>query len=494
MGIQKHQRSSILRFIFLCVLFLLGTPSIANANGIVPVFYFFNSYTSIPSLILLVIIIIAETIVLKLSIKSVKFVKHLWFATLINIVSSFAGMLLVLLGSILLLDLYYGSIIITLGLPFLITLASEYPMISFLYREHLTDKSVWWLDFKINILSYVLFIVLYVPFLFGFAALVAKYMDGKTMKEWSHSEIIENEGGGLYIINDLHKGETYNCELRCYDLTTRQWEPVKKFKGSYLSWNNWDISDSYLAYQANRKTTELLNRIDDVNSMTLPLTCRRLQISPEQKYCALLEYCGDVRIRQKDSSWHRTLGTKCKLHIYDIGTGESGHEGEVCVFDEGLSWSADSKRLLLVLLEDTELVKSEPEVTHFDETYPKFIYMYDIQAGVLEKVCEGTSPEWSKDGSKIAFVRDEQVCVYDFISGQTKSLFSVKGFYGEYCLRCSPSGENLLVVIPSHPQMMYHQYFIGVINIENPELKYIIDKGSFRYGVEWVGERVKSEE
>ena len=73
-------------FSVLCLVFVI--PSNVYANAIVPALQFFNRFLFFPSLILLSIIIIIETIILKLCLKSINIGKHFLFAIIINITSS----------------------------------------------------------------------------------------------------------------------------------------------------------------------------------------------------------------------------------------------------------------------------------------------------------------------------------------------------------------------------------------------------------------------
>ena len=78
-------------FICAAIVIVFFVPSIAYANAIIPAMQFFNKSSFFPSLVLLAVIVVIETIILKLSIKNIPFKKHLGFATVVNIVSSIAG-------------------------------------------------------------------------------------------------------------------------------------------------------------------------------------------------------------------------------------------------------------------------------------------------------------------------------------------------------------------------------------------------------------------
>lgn len=464
--------------------------SAARADAIIPVLYLFGGYTFLPSLVLLIIIIIAETLILKLCIKSVGFLRHLAYASLINIISSFAGMVLLPANFWWpFADFYFSSIFVTLGLPFAITVLSEYPAIRFLYKKYVTGKSAWWLDFKINVVSYVLFIILYVPVLFGGIKILSDYLDNRTIKEWSHEEILQDRRGDIYIVSDLDRNDPFDYELKRYTISSKQWDSIKKFESKYFSRRSWDLSDSYFAYESSNpdNTVKIVGRNDFENVSDIPMNCpKTIKISPDEKSIAVLDCIGSVNLRKKNKTVYRKLGSKCKLIIYDINTGENVCDRQVCVFADGLDWSNDSKKLLLVSFENTELLNNDRKETFYEKPHAKIIYVYDIENNSFEKVCEGAGPVWSPDETKIAFVKDDQICVYDCRSEQIKMLCLFKSHYKIETIQWSPSGENLLVIMPTHNPMWNSDFFMGVINVENPELKYIVDVIRHDYGVKWV--------
>ena len=172
--LSNHFTPSIITFML-----TLSMPSFCYADGVSPLINFFSEETYKSATIVLVCIILLESFILWRSIKAISYVKHLLFSTIINIISSAAGSLLILASGK---DKFYFWDTTPLVLPlFFITLIVEFPSIKLLYKDAITWKRSIWIDLKINILSYLLVFAIQLSLLYGFLYF-ANYKDKQIEK------------------------------------------------------------------------------------------------------------------------------------------------------------------------------------------------------------------------------------------------------------------------------------------------------------------------
>ena len=143
----------------LAVSFLLTLPMQAKADAINPILNLFTPATFIPALILTVLIIIVEGLLLWRWTRPISLCLSLWRATIINLISSIAGSIVVWL--------FFQEQIMLWGLMdiyvsmFLLTLITEIPTLKYLYR----NKGLKWkrtikISFGLNLISYLLIFIL----------------------------------------------------------------------------------------------------------------------------------------------------------------------------------------------------------------------------------------------------------------------------------------------------------------------------------------------
>jgi len=310
--------------------------------------------------------------------------------------------------------------------------------------------------------------------------IMSDYLDGNRLKEWSHKDIIMEETGTVYTLNKDERSEKY--ELRSFQPTNQKWELLNQFETPYASNFSWDISQSLFAYGSKNESVKILKKDGFEKTADIASNCTRLQISPNQKDIAILEYSGRINIGKRNS-WHQVLGVKSKLLIFEITSGECLNTNKFYVFSSGLSWSPDSTKLLLVALDDRSLLgRNLGGEVFIEESHPEIIYLFDIESNSITKLCEGTGPAWSPDGRKFLFIKNGQILTYNFADAKIETLCPS---YGARNYKWSPSGQNVLGLIRTQNPMWINKFFLTVINIDNPERKFVLDVGSDYRGFDW---------
>lgn len=485
----------MLRFLLIvCILFLIVImPSTVFADAIVPVFQFFTPVLFVPSLILLVLIILVEAVLLKLLIKPIRFQTHLLYSTIINTVSSIAGSFLGFINySFVLSEFYWSSLFITLSLPFIVTFASEYPVILLLYKKTISAKKAVWINLKINVASYFVFIILVSPVFLTGVMKISEYKDNKRLLEWSHSEILQNESGKIYTLNKYKQRKQY--EFRNYDLMTKKWESLNQFKidgyGDFFPAMAWDVSRSFMAYPVDFNLVVIYKKDGFEEICKIPAKCDRLKISRSEQQIAILNSLGEIIVQKEGKDWYQTFGRNCKLEIFDIQSGQQVSKYDKFILADGLDWSVDSKRLLFVSIHDSNHLQPENERIQnswdknltLKEFYPKVIYVYDIDTNFAAELCEGENPQWNNNGTEILFMKDKEIFSYNIATREIKSICK-NGTKDRFTW--SASGQNVIGLIGTYNPMWTNKYFLTVINVRNPELKYIIDTGRDYNGFVW---------
>src|SRR5580698_6526141 len=166
------------------LIILLFAPSAAFADGVSPTLNFFHKDTWLTASIVTLVIILVEGGLLRWRIKQITFGSALWRSTIINVASSAVGSLLLLgLGR----DSYFIWDTMSLVVPlFLITVATEIPLLYFLFRQlPMTWGRACVLGFGINLASYAVVFVLEIGLFLGFIS-YSGHLDNKELTEWKN--------------------------------------------------------------------------------------------------------------------------------------------------------------------------------------------------------------------------------------------------------------------------------------------------------------------
>ncbi|MHC4962470.1 MAG: hypothetical protein ACYTGA_10155, partial [Planctomycetota bacterium] len=239
---------------------------------------------------------------------------------------------------------------VTLGVPLIITVLTEYPAIKLFYNPLLSLKKSLLVAIKINIISYAAFCFLMTPFYLTGIAKRSEHLDQKRLSEWNHIELLDDEYGCVYKINLVDK----NYILSRYDLSEKIWEEVYKVGKRECNIDIWDISNRYFVF-TDLKSSGEIHIADNGSFESVRLIenigeCKKIKISPSQESIAVLEDVGEVVVQKKKGGWFQTLGSRCRLLVFDIKTGQVICEYERPVLSSEISWSPDSKKILFETL------------------------------------------------------------------------------------------------------------------------------------------------
>ncbi|MCE5187538.1 MAG: hypothetical protein LLF76_15560 [Planctomycetaceae bacterium] len=473
------------KVVFLLLFFICAAS--ATANAIVPVFHFFNSFLVVPSLLLLLIVVLLEAVLLKLIIRRVRFLKHLWFALVINVISSVAGALLGLTHfSDTLWDIYWSSLPITLGVPFAVTVLTEYPAIRRLYKSLLSRKKAILAVLEINVISYVVFCFLITPFYLTGIMKRSRLLDQQRLDEWNHTDILDGESGGIYKV----VSRDHHDILNRYDLRSKTWQEVYRTDDRECDIDVWDISKRYFVFSDLQSGQVRVVRNGSFEIACTPVfsgRCVRLKISPCEQYIAILEDAGEVRVSKKRSGWFYMLGQRTRLSFYQTDTGERIAMYERPILKQTLSWSPDSQKILFETLENDSILFTQ-DINAADEIYlqddaPKVIGWYNLLDGQSAVLCKGERAYWNPHRQEILFKHDG---VLKFMNVETKEIASVPG-QAVADFKWSPGGKRIVGLIRTENPMWTNKYFLTVIDRADLSRRCVIDT-DMKYSFVWISD------
>jgi hypothetical protein len=468
------------------LLFFLCAAS-AMANAIVPVFHFFNSFLVIPSLLLLLIIVLLEAVLLKLLIRPVRFLKHLWFSLVINVISSVAGSLLGLMHfSDILLDIYWSSLPITLGVPFAITVLTEYPAIRRLYKSQISRKKAIIAVIEINVISYVIFCFLITPFYLTGIMERSRLLDQQRLDEWNHTDILDGESGGIYKVVSRDQHDILNR----YDLRSNTWQEVYRTDVRECDIDVWDISNKYFVFSDLKSGQVRVVRNGSFEIVCTPAVsgrCARLKIAPCERYIAILEDAGEVRVSKKRSGWFYLLGQRTRLSVYQADTGGRIAMYERPVLKQTLSWSPDSQKILFETLENdnvllTEDIHAKAEI-YLPQDAPKVIGWYDLPERRSVILCKGERANWNPRRQEILF---KHAGALKFMNVETSEITAFPG-QAVADFKWSPGGERIVGLIRTENPMWTNKYFLTVIDRHDLSRRCVIDT-DMNYSFVWISD------
>jgi len=368
---------------------------------------------------------------------------------------------------------------------FLITLIVEFPSIKLLYKDAITWRRSIWIDLKINIFSYLLVFVIQLSLLCGFLYF-ADYKDKQIVRKWTRSEILNQENGFIYSITQ--DDTTKNYYLKRYNVKENKWENLEK---RYIWPSTWSVSKNTLVAIV---STSIVDRDKHVTIFKLPEFSKvciipgqydDIKVDPSGKFVALLEHFGSV-VGQKDPESYYVFGEKAKLNIYSTSSCKKVFIYSQFILDDGIDWSPDSDKILFVTFRDKSLFVPEQNQMTGDTSYgqpdlhPKHIYMYDLKTNSINEISEGIQPGWSHNGEKILFMKKGKIFIYSVKARSAEILIEARANKYQW----SPSDKNIIATLPRY-QPFGSSELLTVINIQNPELRFIIEPDSL-YGFEWT--------
>ena len=487
------------RYLYLALLLL--APTAAFADGVSPILNFFHKDTWLPASIVTLVIILLESGILRWRIKSLRFTSILWRCCLFNVASSATGSVLLLLFS---LDSFFMWDTMSLVLPlFLITLATEIPLLHALFKAvPLSWQRASILGCGINIASYAAVFVVEIGLLFGWLS-YAGHLDKKELEQWNNPALLEHASGQVYATESAGSQHV----LRVCVPPSSQWTMLTNCPS--LDPNKWDVQGNTCAFVlwgtgdwTNRNL--IVCRLPGFQTiLTLPPSVfseaqfdnwqgvTDLSVSPDEKSVAILFRYTDA-VAPKDGSSYFDLGSKCKLIVIDITSGQEIARANRLASDSGLCWFSDSRRVLFPSFDDVSLYLTTKADVHgstsygigyaHDDRFKRGLYVFDIGTGSTTRFADGYDPSLAVKAGTI-LVRDRSGFLLLDCSANVQARIDV-GRVGFRSAVVSPTGDMLLAEIQRQVPF-YAGGRLVLFQKDKPDVRHVLDAG-FSYRVDWT--------
>jgi hypothetical protein len=490
-------------FVLAIFLLIFIFPNICHADAISPIINVFTPDTAIPASILTVLIILIEALLLWKWIKPVSFRLSLWRSAIINVASSAAGSVVVLVFFRDKLEWGMSGLIILMF--FILTLAIETPLLKILYRN-LGDSLSWVrtakISFGINLISY-LFVLIF-PFILLFAySIYGSIADSMHIKKWTDISLLNNESGYIYTLDHNDSGKNMKYVLEQYDVEKRTWKRIEPASGweKGIRSSAWDVRGNIIACIIEPEDwtspqLSILNTASYTPIFKINGNFKEIRISPDMKKLAAIEHVREA-IAPKDKESYFSIGSACKLRIYDINSGKLIYEAPRWALNEGLSWGKDSTTVFFTSFRDEHLFDNNrnnfPQTHSYGRGYAKEgqfpidIFVFDLATNPTKTISKGMDPRIVSSTGDITFVRergmyDREIWKFDFNTGKPSQLIGdVKSNYHAV----SPSGRKFLIQIPHH-HVFGEDSFLTVIDTDKASKRRFILRSSSHYDFRWV--------
>lgn len=448
------------RGIYAAFVLLWLFPSVALANGISPILNLFHPDRSGAASIVTVVIILVESVLLRWRIPQTRYAVALWRSGLLNLASSIAGSILLLALSR---DFYFMGDSMGLVLPlFLITLAIEIPLLHYLYRrEFLSWARAGWLIAGVNFLSYGVVFVLEIGLLLG-GFVVADKLDQRELANWKEPELLKQVTGRIYATEKSQEGHRLRMFMpergdwlslaNCPSLDPFKWD-VQKNLCAYISWPPVSRRLVICTLPDFSKLHEITPTTFEEKPVESWQDVADLAIAPDGTKLAILFQVGDA-VAPKDSASHFSLGSKCRLIVLDIETGQELARSPRWATAPGLCWLPDSKTVLFTSFDDELLYlnrKSDVQGSvgygvglARDSRFQQGFYTFDLATGQVRRFsdCHSSWVDATNDGVLVGY--ESGVRFLD-LAGAEQTRISLPRLAGGAML--SPDGHLLLAQI-----------------------------------------------
>jgi len=441
--------------------------------------------------------IFIEAVFLKLFIKEIKWLKHLLFSTIINLISSVPGVWVTistmhLCGPVLPL--------IFLGLIFQLIL------IPLIYRKYVNWFKGLGVGIVVNIFSYIGVMIISAVISMIISNCYYQIEKHKDYKGKDSDIVLRDEIGTIYAAKTDGK---FNHSLKSYNIGQAKWSTENTSNADFPLFYNrgWDISDKYLAYPTGSEF--LIYPRKDYRRVisSISVEADELQFSPNGKYIAALRedekisykrdmtnFEGGVVVSQNGTPV-KSLGRKSTVVIVDLDSHQKTQiDDNILIFNDGISWSKNSEKLLFSSIEvpSANLIYGSNDSSYsgiiLEKPKSKFLFEYDITSNTYERLIEGYCGRYSPDGKSILFIKDDSFMLYDVDTKEVRTLNEI------YCKnpmpQWSPSGKSI-VAFENIKGGGFKQIFsrrIYVMSIDKPDEMLIIGNASEYNGLHWISE------
>ena len=388
---------------------------------------------------------------------------------------------------------------------FLITLITEIPLLHVLFKTaSLSWKRACVLGCGINLASYAAVFIIEIGLFFGWLT-YAGHLDQKELEQWENPALLAQASGQIYATEST--GSQYGLCVctppnpewttltNCPSIEPDKWD-VEGTTFAFVQWGNGDWEKQDL----------VISRLPDFHTLlTLPPSkfseaqaelynwqgVTDLSVSPDEKSVAILfRYCDAVAAKDKSSFFH--LGSKCKLIVVDITSGQEIARANRWASDSGLCWLPDSRRVLFPSFDDESLYQTtKAEVqgsTSYgigyarDGRFQHGLYVFDVSTGISTRFADGYGPSLAVEAGTI-LVRDQSgFLLLDSSANVQARIVPAKASFCSAVV--SPAGDMILAEIPKR-ELFYPSDRLVLFHKDKPDIRHILDN-NFSYRVDWT--------
>lgn len=486
----------------LTLLFAL-VPLAALANGVTPILNLFHRETWLPAAVVTVVIILTEAVLLRWRLRPLGFRAVLWRAGVINFASSAAASLIL----VAMMDgPFFLMASLTLLLPlFVITLAVEIPLLRRLFRPiSLTWGRATALGLWINLASYAIVLLLEIGLFVGGIS-YAQHLDKRNVQQWQNPQLLGRANGVIYSTRS-DKGEH---GLRVFDPQTGLRSNLTNCPS--LDPNIWDVRQQVCAFVPGnsgdwRQRALVIAQLPDfavtreigtstftdvhTNAAHAWQGVTDVAVSPDARLLAVLFRYSDA-VAYKDQSSYFELGSKCRLMVLDIASGEVIDRASRWASDRGLCWLPDSQSVLFPSFDDErlyEVTKAEVKggtsygIGHApDQRFARGIYAFHLDTRKVVRFADGHSPSLAVRSGRILVTDDKVLKLLD-LSGQEVRRFEIDRIKpGKIVV--SPDGTMVLAQLQRHSPFHWGSP-LALIDLDSPPTRHLLDEWS-AYRLVW---------
>lgn len=444
-------------------------------------------------------IILIEAGLLKLFYKTVGWWVNLLSSVIINLLS---------VGVVYLCGWILEKVVVPFGffLPLVLLLITEYILISFMYRRVSSYAKTAGVVLTINITSYLLFFIASMMFSSVAESVYCHREKSISYAEKNSQDLLKDESGAIYTVKQYGRLNV-ECFLDRYDINNMQWQEVPNSREnddiSFYYQRGWDISKNFIAYPTGSQFS-ILSKKELREIKQISIEADELNFSPNEEFIAALTYGGDISVERDMSNFRggvlirengvpvETIGRNSVLTIIALDTSQIVQkEKGFIIFNDGVSWSPDGKKLLLTSVKNeaefTASIKKDNNGSIMLETkIPKYVCEYEIATRTLTPLFEGYCGRYSPDGRQILFIQNDNFMLYSCDSGNIRNLHET--YSNRPFAQWSPSGKSIAAFEqPSGISNMFASR-IYVMSIEDPNEMLIIGDKQNYYGLRWISE------
>ncbi len=497
------QQAVLVLFLFLIL------PNAARADAVVPLVYFFHKDTWLAASIYMLILILLESGILRLKVHRLRYLPVLWRTALVNLASSIAGSLLLLVFS-------SQHLFIDAAVPilFFLTLAVEIPILYVLFRTEAWSRArTLFFGGLINVASYIAVIVLQIGLSFVWSS-YAKSLDAQELKEWNNPGLLQKATGRIYGTAGIDGTDRFRFAkgLLEYDVKKAQWKELPESPS--LNVKVWDVEGGLIAFARSEsdngeKSGLMVCRLPDFAPQlevlpaefpayqgTRPERPAAVALSPDRTKLAVLFWIDEAASPRTYYSYY-SLGGKCRLVILDAASGKQRAHAGRWASDRGLCWLSDSQRILFSSLDDETLYQDEKvdskgkrrHMLGYVSTGPfkSSLYVFDCQSGAVERFSDGYRPVRAGATDDVLIWTENSLQVVDSTGMLKKRLEEKRLVFGEAVL--SPDGTMLMVEVALRSFHLFQSPLV-LMNLNNPDTRHLLNEGLW-HRIDWIagGER-----